>query len=165
MTSRSKNLVTLVAILVVVIAFAHVLPPRQARVPSLSTATPLRSASLSVISPSGLTADVGQLTSVLWTATNYQPQTVSVSVIRKISDNPARYELVRTVAEATRNDGSATWVPAPKDLGQNTLIQVGCTLSAQACTAGVSSSPLAVVNDGRFVNTANLYQSIEAAQN
>ncbi|MDE2040988.1 MAG: hypothetical protein KGI59_01195 [Patescibacteria group bacterium] len=169
MSSKTRNLIRLAVILIAVVIVAIASGPNISNKfvthTSLNTAINSGVASVTVLAPSGLTADVGQIQNVLWKAFNYSPATVSVAVIRKISDNPARYELVRTVAVATANDGAATWVPAPSDAGANTSIQVGCTLSAAACTAGISASPLAVINDGRYANTANLYQSIEATHN
>ena len=45
-------------------------------------------------------------------------------------------------------------------------IEVGCALTSQACTAGDDvASSLAVVNVNANMNTANAYQSIEAASN
>ncbi len=153
-----------VVVIVVVIA-AVIFGVTMNRAPSQPAASLTGPASLTLTNPSGGTVDVGQLQHVDWISTNYVAPTVSVNVIRKVSDNPARYELVRTVARATKNDGSAVWVPAAPDVGTSDLIQVGCTPTSQACTAGVSGSPLAVVNTGAYANTAAAYQAIEQLDN
>jgi hypothetical protein len=111
------------------------------------------------------TVDLGQTQTVTWQAANYDTSGVSVNVIRKVSDNPARYELVRTVASDMSNSGSATWVPAWKDIGENDFIQVGCKPSPKACRAGLSQGQLAVVNSDLFSNTAATYQAIEQLNN
>lgn len=121
--------------------------------------------SLSLVSPLSGTFDAGETQKVAWTSDNYSASTVEVALIRKVSDNPIRYELVRVIAANKANDGSATWVPAPTDVGNGLSIEVGCTLSPQACSAAAPSAGLAVINDGRFANTASIYQAIEAAQN
>lgn len=112
------------------------------------------------------TASVGDLQHITWTSSNYAAPTVAINIIRKVSDNPAQYELVRQVASSTANDGDAVWVPALSDMGPNTYIQVACVQSAQACTAApLNDQPLAVVNDGKSSNTAAAYAAIEAEYN
>ena len=112
------------------------------------------------------TASVGDLQHITWTSSNYSAATVAINIIRKVSDNPISYELVRQVASSTANDGDAVWVPALSDVGPNTYIQVACVQSAQACTsAPLSEQAVAVVNDGKFSNTASAYQAIEAEYN
>lgn len=131
-------------------------------IPSISTSG---AASLALVAPLSGTFDAGQTQNVVWTSENYGPSTVEVALIRKVSDNPARYELVRVIAPVKSNTGNATWVPAQTDVGNGLSIEIGCALSAQACTATSPSSELAVINDGRFANTASVFQAIEAAQN
>ncbi len=111
------------------------------------------------------TASVGDLQHITWTSSNYAAPTVAINIIRKVGDNPAKYELVRQVAASTANDGDAVWVPAPSDVGPNTYIQVACVQSAQACTATPLNQPLAVVDNGSNSNTAAAYQAIEAEYN
>lgn len=124
------------------------------------------STSLSFVSAPVGSVDAGQAQKVAWTSKGPAPASVSVNLIKKVSDNPARYALVRTVAAAKANNGSATWVPAPTDVGTGLSIEVGCVASANACTAAENTSaPLAVVNDGRYANTASAYQSIESFLN
>jgi hypothetical protein len=123
-------------------------------------------ASLSLLTPAPQGAiEAGAAQHVTWSSQNYAAPTVSVNVIRKVSDNPATYEPVRTIALAKSNNGDALWVPAKADVGDNTLLQLGCTVSAQECTADVSHSVFAVIDDGRYDNMASVYQAVEALYN
>ena len=130
-------------------------------------ATPGITATLSLINPSNGTVQVGDMQHIGWTSTNYVAPKVSVNIIRKVSNNPATYTLVRTVASATTNDGSAVWVPAKTDVGTDTFVQVGCVNSTQACVASPvsGSNALAVIDTGTYSNTAAAYQAIEMLNN
>lgn len=120
------------------------------------------SASLTLKSPVAATFAVGQAQTVRWTSKNYSSPTVTVNLIRKVSDNPSTYELVRTIAANTKNDGVATWVPLASDAGTALSLEIACAPSAKACTAGDSlSSGLAVIDNGGNSNTAAIYQAIE----
>ncbi|MDE1946547.1 MAG: hypothetical protein KGI23_01485 [Patescibacteria group bacterium] len=124
-------------------------------------------ASLALTGSIGGTVDVGQEQTIHWISSNYSMPTVSVSLIRKIGDNPVRYKLVRVIATSTANDGSAVWVPAATDVGNNLSIEIGCAVSSQTCHGAISPSDanLAVVNSGRFANTAAAYRAIERENN
>ena len=123
-------------------------------------------AKLSIVSPVSGKIELGKTQTVAWTSSNYAPATVRVNVIRKVGSNPNRYALVRSVATATQNDGSATWVPAKSDIGTGLSLEIGCAPSALACQSGVNTaSTLAVVNSLRYVNTASAFQAIEASKN
>ncbi|MDE1975097.1 MAG: hypothetical protein KGI49_01110 [Patescibacteria group bacterium] len=122
-------------------------------------------ASITLLAPSGGNVDVGSIQHVKWISDNDAAGTVSVSVIRKVSDDPAVYEPVRTIAASKSDNGNAVWVPAKTDAGSDTFIQVGCAVSDQACTAGVSGSGLAVLDTGVNSNAASAYQAIESMYN
>ena len=122
-------------------------------------------AKLTLVAPVSGTIEIGKTQTVVWKSSNYAAPTVSINVIRKIGSNPNRYTLVRTVAAATQNDGSATWVPSNFDLGQ-VSIEVGCTPSKVACQSGVNTtSNLAVITSAKYLNTASAFQAIEASKN
>jgi len=122
-------------------------------------------ASITLSNFNSSTVEIGDLQKVRWITTNYIPKTVTLNVIRKVGDNPARYELVRTVSNATSNDGSAVWVPAKIDMGSDVFVEVGCTFSSQECHASQPTFALAVVDTGLYANTANAYEAIESLQN
>ena len=154
---KSNPIALLMAVIVMaIVAFATVSSANAAAKP----------ATITVKGPLSGTIEVGQTQKVTWSTSNYKAKTVSVDVIRKVSSNPNKYVLVREIAKSTKDDGSATWVPSASDIGSNIMIQVGCTSSAQACTAGVNTSKvLAVKDSSRFVNTASAYQAIEKKAN
>ena len=123
-------------------------------------------ASLALVNAPSGTIDAGQTQTVTWTSNGAAPATVNVNLIKKVSDNPARYVLVRTIAQNKSNNGSATWVPAATDTGSGLSVEVACTHSANACQAAENTGvSLAVVNDGRYANTASAYEAIESAMN
>ena len=112
------------------------------------------------------TVEVGQTQRVLWTAKSINAGTVSVNLIKKVSDNPAKYVLVRTISNAKTNNGRATWVPASTDVGTGLSLEVGCVPSTKACVALENhTSDLSVVTSNRFANTAAAFQAIEAQGN
>ena len=151
---------------------AHVIPGTgyfgpltRATANTIATAS-LNSASLAIANPITGTIDVGQTQSINWTSDNYDSSNVRINLIRKVGENPNRYELVRTIALSTKNDGLAVWVPAPTDTGNDLSIEVGCVSTAETCQAGdFTASSMAVVNTGRFANTANAYKAIEQLYN
>jgi hypothetical protein len=177
MKQQTKQIISLVCIvlvfIIIVVFFVRggFFFPRSNQGLS-STASTTVPASLSLIGPSGSTiADsavtVGSPQYVTWTSTNYAAPSVSVNIIRKVSDNPAQYELVRTVAKAMSNKGDALWIPLPSDAGENTFVQIDCALSSQACQASPLSvtAPLAVIDTGAYDNMASVYTaSFEAAE-
>jgi len=155
-----KILIIVIATAVIILAIAFVTSNK-----STDTSVPADTASLTLLSPVGGTVEVGNQTDIRWTSYNYGSDKVAVNIIRKVSENPNMYELVRTVSAGTSNDGSAVWVPATTDAGENTFVEVGCVLSDQACTATTPTIALAVVNTGAYANTAAVYDAIEQSQN
>jgi len=123
-------------------------------------------AKLTLLAPAGKAVTIGQPQTVTWTSGNGQPSKVTINIIRKVSDNPASYELVRTIASDTANDGKAVWIPNEDDAGFNVSLEVACGDSNEACEAADSvSAPLAVVNGGNVSNTASAYEALERALN
>jgi hypothetical protein len=154
-----KTLFIVIALAIVLVAIAYITTPSQ------DTDTATSTASLTLISPVGGTIDVGEQTDVRWVSNNYSSDKVAVNIIRKVSSNPNTYELVRTVTSETSNDGSAVWVPAVTDAGDNTFVEIACVESDQACTASTPVSSLAVINTGAYANTAAVYDAIEKSAN
>jgi peptidoglycan hydrolase-like protein with peptidoglycan-binding domain len=109
--------------------------------------------------------EVGNKQTVTWGSTNYDSSDVKINIIKKVSSNPNRYELVRVVSDKTLNDGSATWVPAKSDIGNSIFVEVGCTESKVACRAAVTASSLAVIDSTKFANTASAFNALEKADN
>ena len=65
---------------------------------------------------------------VTWQTNNY-PQGVGVNInlIRKTSDFPKIYDLVRTLVKDTPNDGVEKWIPGKGETGNDMYIQVTCS--------------------------------------
>lgn len=145
---KSNNITRLNAILIILIALvAAGIVFEIARTHAPSTAVDLSEpASLALVSVNGgNTAAVGEVNHIQWTSTNYGPADVSISVVKQVGSNPNRYELERVIATSTPNTGDAAWTPTANDVSDNTYVQIGCTISTQACTASpLSVQPLAV---------------------
>ncbi len=77
---------------------------------------------------------------IVWRTSNY-PQNVGVNInlIKKISDSPQQYELVRVLATDTANDGSESWTPALNEHTPDLYVEVVCS-SAYQFNAGCSLS-------------------------
>lgn len=155
--------ILVIAIIVAVAVVVRTIFPSQEKV-ATDTVTGDQ-AVITMLSPSISSVDVGQTQTIRWTASNYSPETVSIRLIRKVSDSPAQYEVVRTITENAKNDGKAVWVPASTDIGDNLYLEIGCANTNNACSSGVSGSAIAVTDTGKFSNTAAVYQSIESENN
>jgi hypothetical protein len=129
---------------------------------------PKPTATLAVLAPSEGKFETGEAQTIKWTSKNYSQNKVSINLLRKVSDDPATYKLVRVISKSTANDGVATWVPALTDVGEGLIIEVACVSGTQACIAGQTSEAnggLAVVKGNRFANTASAYKAIESENN
>ncbi|MDE2038264.1 MAG: hypothetical protein KGI69_03535 [Patescibacteria group bacterium] len=93
----------------------------------------------------GNVAAVGALQHIRWSSQNYAAPTVSIDLIRKVSDQPAKYVLVRQIASSAANNGDFAWTPEASDAGPGTYIQIACAQSSQACTASpLPPSPVSI---------------------
>jgi hypothetical protein len=83
------------------------------------------------------TAAVGGVGSrvIQWDSTNFSAgATVTINLIKKVSDSPISYEFVRTIASNTANDGSESWAPEANESGDAFYIEVVCaSASAAGC--------------------------------
>jgi|GEM_PF-1845174 len=124
-----------------------------------------KQAVLTLIRPMSQIATVGQVQDIYWTAKDYSADSVNINLIRKVATNPDRYEFVRSIALGQSNTGRATWVPRVSDTG-DLLIEIACVSSEQACrTVTDTTRPMAVVDGGRFSNTASSYEALEGLFN
>jgi hypothetical protein len=82
---------------------------------------------------------VGQSQTVTWNSSSFPSVNIRISLIRKVSDNPASYIVVRTVEAATANDGSHTWVRTAGDTGAGLFVEIGCVSPTTACTSVISA--------------------------
>ena len=92
--------------------------------------------------------EVGTENTVRWQAENFPSSGfVHVNLIKKVSDNPVQYELVRQVANYTLNDGEEVWVPERGDVGENVYVEVTCAGSTrfpEGCVSGQSDNSFAI---------------------
>lgn len=100
----------------------------------------------SVSSVSGLAAIFSANNKIIsWNTMGFAAnETVDVNLIRKISETPATYELVRKLADNTTNDGKLTWSPKEGELEAGLFIEVTCSGEETALSCEVKASPLAV---------------------
>lgn len=159
-TNMFRNLIVLAAIIGLLIVASSVMA-------EAAVIKPAPAAKLALVAPVSGSFETGQTQSVKWTSTGTKVSTVSVRLIRKVSSNPARYEVVRTISASTANDGSATWVPSNVEAGMNNLsLEIGCKPSAIGCQAGTNTTKtLSVTRTSRYANTASAFQAIEAQNN
>ena len=156
-TSMLRNVIVIIAIIGLAIAASS----------AMAQAATSSGAKLSLIAPVSGSFEMGQTQTVKWSSSNYAGSTVSIRLIRKVSNNPARYEVVRTISESTANDGVATWIPSGAEAGLSGLsLEIGCAPSAKACQSGTATgSSLAVIKSTRYSNTASAFKALEAVNN
>lgn len=94
-----------------------------------------KAAVLAIIDSAGQ-ASLGNIKTVSWTSTDYGSNKVRINLLRKVSDNPGSYELVRTITEETVNSGFATWNAQASDTG-DLYVEVACLTSGQACRSSM----------------------------
>lgn len=82
-----------------------------------------------------------------WKTTNYPSGVgVNINLVRKVSDSPNTFELVRVLAVDTPNDGQEAWVPVKGEKTNDLYIQVTCSSTYSEFNAGCSltSEPVKV---------------------
>lgn len=96
----------------------------------------------------GAILKVGTENTVTWKTENF-PGTgfVHINLIKKVSDSPAKYQLVRQISSYAVNDGEETWIPERGDVGENISIEVTCAGSArfaEGCVSGQGNNSFAI---------------------
>ncbi|MFA6077038.1 MAG: hypothetical protein WC735_03105 [Candidatus Paceibacterota bacterium] len=83
---------------------------------------------------------------VNWQTSNYPVDAgVNINLIRKVSDSPRQFVLVRTIETNTPNDKQESWVPLSGENSADLYIQVTCSNSyvfKSGCS--LSSEPIKV---------------------
>lgn len=103
-----------------------------------TTSTKVIPATISIKSVSsfdnGLAASVVLSNSkiIRWQTSNY-PEGVGVNInlLRKVSDTPDTYKLIRTIAKDTPNDGQEKWIPRSGEDGDDIYIEATCSSTYQ----------------------------------
>jgi len=140
---------------------------------ALATAQPTfaKTATVSTISPnSGDTMQVGVAQTIRWTSSNYPAgKGVNINLLRQISGNPNRFELVKTIKKDTPNDGNEVWTPSAGDTGNNLVIQVSCSSSVvfpDGCSSDGGNTQFSVVDNViRQSYTASIISAISEVLN
>lgn len=123
-----------------------------------SAVTGTNEAQISITYPiNGESVMIGNSNMVRWQSSSYSSNAlVNINLLKQISVNPNRYELVRVIAANTPNDGSEAWVPGSNEVGTNFIIEVTCGSATvnNGCVSGKAPQTFAIVNTG-FQNLAN----------
>ena len=105
-------------------------------------------AQISVTSSLEKNVKVGDTQVVTWESKNFPKGAfVNINLIKKVSDSPVRYDLVRQIAQYSPNDGQELWVVTKADLGANLYIEVTCAGSTRfkdGCVSNVGATAFAV---------------------
>ena len=111
--------ITIVALVIILLAYR---PSPPATVSTLSIVDNISSAS----------AVLAGTKTVNWQTANYPAGVgVNINLIRKISDSPKQFTLVRTLATDTPNDGQETWTPQEGESSDDLYVEVTCSNAHQ----------------------------------
>ncbi len=99
----------------------------------------------SVVNASGpASAVLAGAKTVNWQTNNYPSEVgVNINLLRKVSDSPNQFALVRTIVAETPNDGQETWIPGAGENTSDLYVEVTCS-SAHQFKAGCSLTDGAV---------------------
>lgn len=132
-----------VVIVLVIIFLAYNSSPKE-EVSTIGPATVSTLAIASVTLPSS--AVLAGAKTISWQTENYPANAgVNINLIRKISDSPKEFVLVRTLETDTPNDGEEGWVPQSEENYNDLYIEVTCSNNYQfkeGCN--LSSDPIKV---------------------
>lgn len=97
-----------------------------------------------VISPAS--AVLAGAKTVNWQTNNYPVGVgVNINLIRKISDSPKEFKLIRTLAIDTLNDGEESWVPKSGEKSTDLYVEITCsTTSLLAIGCSLINEPLKI---------------------
>lgn len=136
-----KSTTSIVVAFVAFMALFMAIPTLSAQVYQQPASVGVRSitAASNVASPFFISAK-----NIQWNTANYSAYVgVNINLLRRISDSPVQYQLVRQIASNTPNDGIHLWIPQVSDLYGNLFIEVTCsttTTHPQGCF--VTTMPL-----------------------
>ena len=77
---------------------------------------------------------------VSWEARNFPANIgVDINLLRKVSDSPISYTLVRKIVSNTNHDGSEIWTPTASEIVNDLYLEVTCA-SGASFTGGCQTS-------------------------
>ncbi len=140
----NKNTYIALAVIVVFWVLLWVFLSQKEKVPEAGPAT-ISTLSVSNVTSSALAVLAGTKT-VNWKTSNYPSDAgVNISLIRKISDSPREFTLVRTLEMDTPNDGEEAWTPQAGENTDNLFIEVTCSSIYQfSLGCSLSSDPIKI---------------------
>jgi hypothetical protein len=113
-----------------------------------SSVSAIESKVLLIPTHSDETLKTNEAHTILWSTENFPVDgLVNINLIKKTSDSPAEYEFVREILTNIPNSGSATWTPSRSDIGNDLMIEIGCSTATDypnGCVSGVDQETFAV---------------------
>lgn len=65
---------------------------------------------------------------IAWKTENYPANAgININLIKKVSDSPAQFALVRAIAKDSPNDGTETWTPQRGEYSNDIYVEVTCS--------------------------------------
>lgn len=93
------------------------------------------------------TALLSNYKTVTWKTANYPKNVgVNINLLRKVSESPQAFVLIRNIANNTLNDGSETWIPENIEKGDDVYIEITCSNTYSFKNGCELSNNLAKVN-------------------
>ena len=115
-------------------------------IPALQAAEP--SKVILVSTHANATVKTNSSQDILWSSENFPKDgLININLIKKTSDSPAEYTLVRALHTNIANTGTATWTPTRSEIGSDLMIEIGCSSSTEypnGCISGADSETFAV---------------------
>lgn len=125
-----------------------------------------KTANIITTSPlSGTSIEVGVPQTIRWVSSDYPAGLgVNINLLRQVSNNPNRFEFVKTIKKDTPNDGQEVWTPAVGDNGNNLVIQASCSQSfvfPDGCTSSNGVAHLSLIDKANNQSyTASIISSL-----
>ena len=127
--NMNKNL--LVFLVIVVLAIAFWVYRSSLDEPSLDAPATVSTLSVAADTSSASAISAGAKT-VTWQTSNYPKDAgVNINLLRKISDSPKEFTLVRALSTNTANDGQESWAPQSGENTGDLYVEVTCASSYQ----------------------------------
>ena len=140
----NKNTYIALAVIVVFGVLLWIFLSQKEKVPEAGPAT-VSTLSVSNVTSSAL-AVFAETKTISWKTSNYPANAgVNINLIKKISDSPREFTLVRTLETDTPNDGEEVWTPQAGENADDLFIEVVCSNTYQfSLGCSLSSDPIKV---------------------
>jgi hypothetical protein len=99
--------------------------------------------SVSILVDNAAAAGTTNARVINWETSNFPADSlVTVNLIRKISDSPMSFEMVRTIVTDVPNNSSVSWVPETSEVGDDLYIEVVCSAIQTTGGCRTNSAPI-----------------------